>query len=128
MSKGVFPDRVRRGIIAVIIALFYWKLPEIMPAAWKGVVIVLIVLFFVALPELKGLGGGAVAGFFSLAFAGLGHLYVRQYARAFLFFLGGIFAYMISGYSPKSVLFNILLFIIAAFDAFSFGKRGFGIF
>lgn len=128
MSIGVSADRVWRGIIALILSLFYWKLTQIMPVPGRGVVIVLIILFFVILPDLRGLKGGTVAGFLSLAFAGMGHLYVRQYARGFLFFLGGIFAYMISTYSPKSVLFNIFLFIIAAVDAFSFGKRGFGIF
>lgn len=128
MKKGVLADRVRRGIIAVFISLFYWKLTQILPVPWRGTIIALIVLFFVILPDLKGLKGGTVAGFFSLAFAGIGHLYVRQYPRAFLFLLAGLFTYMIFDYSPKSVLFNVPLFIIAAFDAFSFGKRGFGIF
>ncbi len=127
MTKRIFPDLVRRGMTALIIAGFYWRLPNIMSIELKGVVIVMIVLFFFGFPNLKGVPGGVVAGGFSLAFAGLGHLYVREYARAFLFLFGGIFAYMTSGYSSKSVIFNILLFIISAFDAFSFGKRGFGI-
>ncbi|HIE65574.1 MAG: hypothetical protein ABGX83_10070 [Nitrospira sp.] len=129
MSKLKGGDRVWRGIIGVILSLSYYVSPEqMMPVSGRGIVIFLIFLFFVILPDLKGLRGGAVAGFLSLAFAGMGHLYVRQYARAFLFSLGGVFSYMISNYSPKSVLFNILIFIISAVDSFSFGKRGFGIF
>lgn len=128
MSKKKRGERVWRGIIAVILSLSYWKMTLIMPGSWRVIVIFLIFLFFVLLPNLKGLKGGVAAGFLSLAFAGMGHLYVREYARAFLFSLGGIFAYMISTYSPKSVLFNILIFIISAVDSFSFGKRGFGIF
>jgi len=128
MGKKGRGDRVWRGIIAVILSLSYWEMTQIMPTYGRGIVIALIFLFFVILPDLKGLKGGAVAGFLSLAFAGMGHIYVRQYARAFLFSLGGVFAYMISTYSPKSVLFNILLFIISAVDSFSYGKRGFGIF
>ncbi|MFQ5580084.1 MAG: hypothetical protein ACE5FZ_05680 [Nitrospiria bacterium] len=128
MSKGSRSDRIWRGIIALFLSIFYWRLTHIMPVSGRGLIIFLILLFFVVLPDLKGLKGGTIAGFLSLAFAGIGHLYVREYVRAVLFLLAGIFAYMISSYSPKSVMFNILLFITAAVDAFSFGKRGFGIF
>ncbi|MFQ5949156.1 MAG: hypothetical protein ACE5J1_00525 [Nitrospiria bacterium] len=128
MADRVFPDRVWRGMIAIAFSLLLLRLPQLMPVALKRVIVVIICVVFVALPDRKGLQGGIIAGFFSLVFAGLGHLYVRQYVRAFFFLLGGLFAYQISGYAPQAAIFNKLLFIVAAVDAFSFGKRGFGIF
>ncbi len=90
-------------------------------------VVAMILVFFLFIPDLKGYAGGLVAGIFSLIFAGLGQFYVRQYLRGFLFSFGAVFTYMIREYSPRSIVFNIVLFIIAAIDAFSFGKRGIGI-
>ncbi|MBN4054605.1 hypothetical protein JYT87_02740 [Nitrospira defluvii] len=98
-----------------------------MPIVWKWITVVMIMIFFLFIPDLKGLKGGLLAGFFSLMFAGLGQFYVRQYLRGFLFSFGAVFTYMIREYSPRSEVFNIILFIIAAIDAFSFGKRGIGI-
>lgn len=98
-----------------------------MPSFWKWVVVALILLFFL-LPSLQhGLKGGLVAGFFSLAFAGLGQLYVREYGRGVIFILIAVFAYMTTGYSAKAWVFNNILFIVSAIDAFSLGKRGIGI-
>lgn len=68
-----------------------------------------------------------VAAALSLVFAGLGHLYVRQYLRGGVFLVLAFFLYRISGYSPRAEMLNMVLFVIAAFDAFSFGKRGHGI-
>jgi len=64
----------------------------------------------------------------SLVFAGLGHLFLRQYVRGIVFLVICGFAYMISDYWPPAMLFNVILFIFSAVDAFSFGRRGFGIF
>ncbi len=69
-----------------------------------------------------------VAAALSLVFAGLGHLFVRSYFRGGVFLIGNSFMYMISGYWPNAVLINIVCFILAAFDAFSIGKNGRGIF
>ncbi len=98
-----------------------------MPLFWKWVVVALI-LFFFLLPSLRhGLKGGLVAGFFSLAFAGLGQLYVREYGRGMVFIVIAVFAYMTTGYSAKADVLNKVLFIVSAIDAFSLGKRGIGI-
>ncbi len=63
----------------------------------------------------------------SLVFAGLGHFFLKQYLRGVMFSLVAGFIYMISDYWPKGMLLNMILFLIAAFDAFSIGRRGFGI-
>lgn len=68
-----------------------------------------------------------IAALLSLVFAGLGHLYLRLYGRAFLYLFLGLLFYQLSDYSPRSMIFNVILFIFSAFDAFSFGKRGYGI-
>ncbi|MFQ5597929.1 MAG: hypothetical protein ACE5GK_07750 [Nitrospiria bacterium] len=99
-----------------------------MPIGWKCSIVVLILIFFLAVPDVKGYGGGVLAGLFSLIFAGLGQLYVREYARGLLFIVLAVFAYMTTSYSAKAWIFNIILFIVSAIDAFSFGKRGIGIF
>ncbi len=119
---------VGRVLLTIFLSLFILSLPELMPVAGKLIVVILILFFFLLKPGLKGLTGGCVACFFSLVFAGLGQLYVGEYGKGFFFILGGRFAYMISDYSPRFLLFGIVLFIIAAVDAFSLGKRGFGIF
>jgi len=69
-----------------------------------------------------------LAALLSLVFAGLGHLFVRAYFRAFSFFLPNGFLYVISDYWPNGVLLNIVCFIFAAFDAYSLAKNGRGIF
>ncbi len=69
-----------------------------------------------------------IAAGLSLVFAGLGHLFLRKYLRAAMFSLMAGFIYMISDYWPKGMLLNLIFFIITAFDAFSIGRRGFGIF
>jgi hypothetical protein len=68
-----------------------------------------------------------VAAALSFLFAGLGHLYLRQYLRGSVFLVLGFFLYRISGYSPRAEMLNAILFVYSAFDAFSFGKRGHGI-
>ncbi len=68
-----------------------------------------------------------LAALLSLVFAGLGHLYLRRYGRGFLFLGLGLFFYQISGYSPRAMMLNVILFVFSAFDAFSWGKRGIGI-
>jgi TM2 domain-containing membrane protein YozV len=74
-------------------------------------------------PLLKGI----IAAGLSLLFAGLGHLFLKQYVRGFVFLLISGFIYMISGYWLRGMLLNSLCFIVAAFDAFSFARRGYGI-
>ena len=113
--------------IALLFSLFILRLPDFLPMMWKGLIAMSILIFFLGLPDVKGFKGGLIAGIFSLVFAGLGQLYVRQYTRGFLFVLTGVFAYMTSGYSAKSIIFNDILFVFAAIDAFSYGKRGIGI-
>lgn len=68
-----------------------------------------------------------LAALLSLLFAGVGHLFLRQYVRGIFFIIMGGFTYMISDYWPRGTLLNMILFVVAAFDAFSFGKRGYGI-
>ena len=68
-----------------------------------------------------------LAALLSLVFAGIGHLFVRAYLRAFAFFVPNWFLYTISGYWPNGVLLNIVCFIVAAFDAYSLAKNGRGI-
>lgn len=98
-----------------------------MPLGWKWAVVLLIALFFLALPVMNGMKGGLIAGVFSLIFAGLGQLYVREYGRGLLFIIVAVFAYMTTNYSAKSWVFNNIVFIVSAIDAFSIGKRGIGI-
>ncbi|HLG22057.1 MAG TPA: hypothetical protein VI382_04520 [Candidatus Manganitrophaceae bacterium] len=69
-----------------------------------------------------------VAALLSLFFAGLGHLFLRRYIRGVGFLAPSVFFYMISDYTPKGILLNIVFFIVSAVDAFSIGRRGFGIF
>ena len=66
--------------------------------------------------------------FFSLAFAGIGHLFLRQYARGILFLIPALFLWKLADYWPQMGLANAMLFIFSAVDAFSLGKRGIGIF
>ena len=68
-----------------------------------------------------------IAAVLSLVFAGLGHLYLREYVRGALFLFIALFLYSISDYSARAFILNIALFIFSAFDAYSFGKRGEGI-
>jgi len=69
-----------------------------------------------------------IALILSLAFAGMGHLFLRQFARAALFVMPALFLWKLADYYPQMTLANVILFIFAAVDAFSFGKRGIGIF
>ena len=68
-----------------------------------------------------------IASILSLGFAGLGHLFLRQYGRALLFVMPALFLWKLADYYPQMMLGNIILFIVSAVDAFSFGKRGIGI-
>jgi len=68
-----------------------------------------------------------IAFIFSLVFAGLGHLFLRQFARAVLFVIPALFLWKLADYWPQMTLANMILFIFCAVDAFSFGKRGTGI-
>lgn len=68
-----------------------------------------------------------VAALLSLLFAGLGHLYLRRYGRGGLLLILALFLLRTSGYSPRAMMLNVILFVFSAFDAYSFGKRGFGI-
>ncbi|MFY9268242.1 MAG: hypothetical protein WAO55_00665 [Candidatus Manganitrophaceae bacterium] len=69
-----------------------------------------------------------IAAVLSLVFAGLGHFYLRRYGRGAVFLFLALLLFRLSGYSPRAYMLNLTLFIFAAFDAFSFAKRGFGIF
>ncbi len=117
-----------RVITAVLLSLFFLRLPELMPSIGKWLVVAVILIFFLGIQEQKGMKGGVIAGMFSLAFAGFGQLYVREYTRGVFFILFAVFAYMTTGYSSKAWVLNVIIFIFAAIDAFSFGKRGIGIF
>lgn len=69
-----------------------------------------------------------IAAVLSLVFAGLGHLYLRKWGRGASILFVAAFLFKISGYSPRAMMLNVALFVFSAFDAYSFGKRGFGIF
>ncbi len=127
MSAVFVKPTTGRLISVIAFSLFFLKLPNLMPLAWKWLVVMLIAIFFLAFPTIKGIKGGLIAGFFSLIFAGLGQLYVREYGRGMLFIIVAVFAHMTINYSAKSWVFNNILFIISAVDAFSLGKRGIGI-
>jgi len=90
-------------------------------------VVAAILIFFLAIQEQKGIRGGVIAAFFSLVFAGFGQLYVREYTRGVFFILVAVFSYMTTDYSAKAWVLNVVVFIFAAIDAFSLGKRGIGI-
>lgn len=68
-----------------------------------------------------------IAVLLSLIFAGLGHLYLKRYGRGGLLLFLGLFLLRTSGYSPRAMMLNVILFVFSAFDAYSWGKRGFGI-
>lgn len=68
-----------------------------------------------------------VAVLLSLIFAGLGHLYLKRYGRGGLLLFLALFLFRTSGYSPRAMMLNAILFVFSAFDAFSFAKRGYGI-
>jgi hypothetical protein len=68
------------------------------------------------------------AAILSLFFAGLGHLFLRQYIRAVFFLIPASFLWKLADYWPQMMLGSIILFIFSAVDAFSIGKRGIGIF
>lgn len=68
-----------------------------------------------------------VAVLLSLVFAGLGHLYLKRYGRGGLLLFLALFLFRTSGYSPRAMMLNVILFVFSAFDAFSFAKRGYGI-
>lgn len=68
-----------------------------------------------------------IAAALSFLFAGLGHFYLREYLRGGVYFVLAAFLYKISGYSPRAEMLNMVLFVFAAFDAYSFGRRGHGI-
>lgn len=127
MFEGISKLGTGRIVCAVILSLFFMRLPQVMPLAGRWLIVALIVLFFLLIPEQKGIKGGLIAGFFSLVFAGFGQIYVRQYTRGVLFITTAVFAYMTTDYSSKSWVFNNILFVFAAIDAFSLGKRGIGI-
>lgn len=127
MSIQLIKPTRGRIAIAILASLLLLRLPELMPTIWRFVIVGIILAFFLFLPDQKGTKGGLLAGFFSLVFAGLGQLYVREYGRALLFITAAVFGYMTTGYSGKAWVFNNILFIIAAMDAFSYGKRGIGI-
>jgi len=69
-----------------------------------------------------------LAAILSLGFAGLGHLFLKEYGRGALFIIPALFLWKLADYWPQMTLANIMLFIFCAVDAFSFGKRGVGIF
>lgn len=67
------------------------------------------------------------AALLSMAFAGLGHFILQEYLRGGLLMAGGLLIFSLTAYWPPATAFNIVLFVFAAFDAFSIGRRGFGI-
>lgn len=116
-----------RIVTAVLLSLFFMRMPELLPLAGKWLVVAAILIFFLVIQEQKGIKGGIIAGLFSLVFAGFGQLYVREYTRGVFFILVAVFSYMTTDYSAKAWVLNIVVFIFAAIDAFSLGKRGIGI-
>ena len=68
-----------------------------------------------------------LAALLSIVFAGLGHLILEEYVRGGLLMAVGLLIYTLTTYWPPATALNIVLFIFAAFDAFSIGRRGFGI-
>ena len=68
-----------------------------------------------------------LAGILSLFFAGLGQLFLREYARGVLFIIPALFLWKLADYWPQMTLANMMLFIFSAVDAFSLGKRRIGI-
>jgi len=128
MPSAVSPAVFRRACVALIFSLLFLSMKNILPPLFQWASVLVICVVFIKLPDIRGLRSGLVAALFSLLFAGLGHLYIREYGRGFFFILGGTFAFMISDYSPRYSLLNVVLFIVSAIDSFSFGKRGFGIF
>ena len=69
-----------------------------------------------------------LASISSLAFAGLGQLFLGQYVRAVLFLIPALFLWKLTDYWPQMMLANMVVFILSAVDAFSLGRRGIGIF
>lgn len=67
------------------------------------------------------------AALLSMAFAGLGHFLLREYLRGGLLMAAGLMIFSLTAYWPPATALNIILFVFAAFDAFSIGRRGFGI-
>jgi len=116
-----------RVITAILLSLFFMRMPELLPLSGKWIVVAAILIFFLAIQEQKGIKGGVIAALFSFAFAGFGQLYVRQYARGIFFIVVAVFSYMTTDYSAKAWVLNVVVFIFAGVDAFSFGKRGIGI-
>ncbi|MFQ5542989.1 MAG: hypothetical protein ACE5FY_01405 [Nitrospiria bacterium] len=117
-----------RSVIVLSFSFVFITLPNYMPPILHVATTLLICVVFITVPDKQGIRSGLIAGVFSLVFTGLGHLYTREYGRAFFFILGGLFAYMLTGYKMQFILFNLVLFVVSAIDSFSFGKRGIGIF
>jgi len=128
MAKMASSSGIRRAFVALGFSLLFLSMNNILPPVVHWATVVLILLVFIKLPDIRGMRSALVAAFLSLLLTGLGHLYIREYGRGFFFILGGTFAFMITGYSPRYGLLNVVLFIVSAIDSFSFGKRGFGIF
>jgi len=95
----------------------------------KPILAGIILLIFIGWwrPLQKGSIVAILAGAFSLFFAGIGQLFLREYARGVLFLVPALFLWKLADYWPQMMLANLILFIISAVDAFSLGKRGIGI-
>jgi hypothetical protein len=95
----------------------------------KPILAGIILLIFIGWwrPLRPGATAAILAGSFSLFFAGIGQLFLREYARGALFFVPALFLWKLADYWPQMVLANQMLFIFSAVDAFSLGKRGIGI-
>lgn len=78
-------------------------------------------------PKSTTLWKAVTAALLSIVFAGLGHFLLQEYARGGALLAAGLLIFSLTAYWPPATAFNIILFIFAAFDAFSIGRRGFGI-
>ncbi len=77
--------------------------------------------------SLQPLWKPVTAALLSMVFAGLGHFLLQKYARGGVLLAAGALIFSLTAYWPPATALNIILFVFAAFDAFSIGRRGFGI-
>ncbi|NKE70042.1 hypothetical protein [Candidatus Manganitrophus noduliformans] len=78
-------------------------------------------------PRSATLWKPVTAALLSMVFAGLGHFLLQAYARGGVLLAAGALIFSLTAYWPPATALNIMLFVFAAFDAFSIGRRGFGI-
>jgi len=76
--------------------------------------------------EETGLGKGVIAAALSII-PGLGHLYLERDGRAMYFLIPSMILVLLTYIWPLAVISLPAFPILAGFDAFSIGVRGFGI-